>query len=121
MSYIKKDFDAAGTEVATKSENCAVVVTPRVSLQPAGNVPVESEKQFAYEDVLEMIGFGKSQWIMLLTCGLLLMMVINETMGMSIITIASQCDFDLTSMDKAIMSAAAFIGEIYQKGYVLLS
>lgn len=40
------------------------------------------------------------------------MMVINETMGMSYITIVSQCDFQTNSMDKAIMSAASFIGEL---------
>jgi len=40
------------------------------------------------------------------------MMVINETMGMSYITIVSQCDFNTNSMDKAIMSAASFIGEL---------
>lgn len=63
-----------------------------------------------YEEALDLIGFGKVQLIVLLTCGLLLMMVINETMGMSIITIASQCDFSTSSMEKAIMSGAAFIG-----------
>ncbi|CAD6995138.1 unnamed protein product [Ceratitis capitata] len=66
--------------------------------------------QHDYETVLNIIGFGTTQWIMLVICGLLLMMVINETMGMSIITIASQCDFATTSVDKAIMGAASFIG-----------
>ncbi|KAH8383934.1 hypothetical protein KR009_011379 [Drosophila setifemur] len=64
-----------------------------------------------YEDVLQLIGsFGRVQWIVLLAAGLLLMMVINETMGMSYITIVSQCDFETNSMDKAIMSAASFVG-----------
>ncbi|KAH8407222.1 hypothetical protein KR222_010895 [Zaprionus bogoriensis] len=63
-----------------------------------------------YEEVLELIGFGRVQWIVLFASGLLLMMVINETMGMSYITIVSQCDFETNSMDKAIMSAASFIG-----------
>ncbi|KAL7740167.1 hypothetical protein ACLKA6_003879 [Drosophila palustris] len=63
-----------------------------------------------YEEVLQLIGFGRVQWIVLFASGLLLMMVINETMGMSYITIVSQCDFETTSMDKAIMSAASFIG-----------
>ncbi|KAH8366800.1 hypothetical protein KR200_011382 [Drosophila serrata] len=63
-----------------------------------------------YEDVLQLIGFGRVQWIVLIAAGLLLMMVINETMGMSYITIVSQCDFEMNSMDKAIMSAASFIG-----------
>lgn len=52
------------------------------------------------------------QWAVLFASGLLLMMVINETMGMSYITIVSQCDFQTNSMDKAIMSAASFIGEL---------
>lgn len=51
------------------------------------------------------------QWIILLASGLLLMMVINETMGMSYITIVSQCDFETNSIYKAIMSAASFIGK----------
>ncbi|KAH8295005.1 hypothetical protein KR018_005359, partial [Drosophila ironensis] len=64
-----------------------------------------------YEDVLQLIGrFGRVQWIVLFAAGLLLMMVINETMGMSYITIVSQCDFEMTSVDKAVMSAASFIG-----------
>lgn len=51
------------------------------------------------------------QWTVLFASGFLLMMVINETMGMSYITIVSQCDFQTNSMDKAIMSAASFIGK----------
>ncbi|ALC46844.1 CG12783, partial [Drosophila busckii] len=52
------------------------------------------------------------------------MMVINETMSMSYITIVSQCDFATNSMDKAIMSAASFIGNFtknvsYQESRVL--
>ncbi|XP_034112880.1 synaptic vesicle glycoprotein 2B [Drosophila albomicans] len=63
-----------------------------------------------YEEILKLIGFGRVQWIVLFASGFLLMMVINETMGMSYITIVSQCDFQTSSMDKAIMSAASFIG-----------
>ncbi|XP_054747232.1 synaptic vesicle glycoprotein 2B [Anastrepha obliqua] len=66
--------------------------------------------QHDYEAVLDMIGFGRTQWIMLLVCGMLLMVLINETMGMSIITIASQCDFATSSVDKAVMNAASFVG-----------
>ncbi|XP_050339698.1 synaptic vesicle glycoprotein 2B-like [Bactrocera neohumeralis] len=66
--------------------------------------------QHDYDTVLDMIGYGRTQWLLLITCGLLLMMVINETMGMSIVTLASQCDFATTSVDKAIMSAASFVG-----------
>lgn len=112
MSYIKKDFDAVENSVPSNYVLSKSAIPPnRIYIKSCEKGSLESEKQFAYEDVLQLIGFGKTQWIMLFTCGLLLMMVINETMGMSIITIASQCDFDSTSMDKAIMSAAAFIGK----------
>lgn len=47
------------------------------------------------------------------------MMVINETMGMSYITIVSQCDFQTNSMDKAIMSAASFIGKSLKFFFIL--
>ncbi|XP_037943989.1 mitoferrin-like, partial [Teleopsis dalmanni] len=70
----------------------------------------DNEKRYEYEEILNLIGFGSTQWIVLFTCGLLLMMVINETMGMSILTIASQCDFETNSVQKAILSAACFIG-----------
>ncbi|EDW83976.2 uncharacterized protein Dwil_GK13894 [Drosophila willistoni] len=70
----------------------------------------ESHESHEYEEVLELIGFGRVQWTVLFAAGFLLMMVINETMGMSYITIVSQCDFATNSMDKAIMSAASFIG-----------
>ncbi|EDV53719.1 synaptic vesicle glycoprotein 2B [Drosophila erecta] len=74
-----------------------------------------------YEEVLQIIGFGRVQWIVLFAAGLLLMMVINETMGMSYITIVSQCDFEMNSIDKAVMSAASFIGifcSSYYWGYL---
>ncbi|XP_018794373.1 PREDICTED: synaptic vesicle glycoprotein 2B [Bactrocera latifrons] len=77
--------------------------------------------QHDYDTVLDIIGYGRTQWLMLITSGLLLMMVINETMGMSIVTIASQCDFATTSGDKAIMSAASFAGIVlfsYVWGYL---
>lgn len=105
MSFVNKDLSANESQISSEGK-------PRISVQSNGtNASLDVEKKHGYEDVLEILGFGKTQWIMLLTCGLLLMVVINETMGMSIITIASQCDFESSSMDKAIMSAAAFIGE----------
>ncbi|XP_017873956.1 PREDICTED: synaptic vesicle glycoprotein 2C isoform X1 [Drosophila arizonae] len=83
-----------------------------VSQQDAESKP--SQKSMSdgheYEEVLELIGFGCVQWVILIASGLLLMMVINETMGMSYITIVSQCDFQTNSVYKAVMSAASFVG-----------
>lgn len=56
-------------------------------------------------------GFGKVQMIVLVVCGLILMAVINETMGMAIIIPAAQCDLALSSTRKGVISAVSFIGK----------
>ncbi|XP_064556867.1 synaptic vesicle glycoprotein 2B isoform X1 [Drosophila montana] len=78
--------------------------------KPADAIEKTMSAGHEYEEVLELIGFGRVQWTILVASGLLLMMVINETMGMSYITIVSQCEFGTNSVDKSIMSAASFIG-----------
>lgn len=45
-----------------------------------------------------------------MVCGLILMAVINETMGMGIIIPAAQCDLALSSSRKGVISAVSFIG-----------
>uniref|UniRef100_A0A1A9ZZ28 Major facilitator superfamily (MFS) profile domain-containing protein n=1 Tax=Glossina pallidipes TaxID=7398 RepID=A0A1A9ZZ28_GLOPL len=96
------------TEFQTNRNSNLPVVIPVIT--GVKSDATETEVCHEYEDVLDIIGFGKTQWIVLFTSGLLLMMVINETMGMSIITIASQCDFSTTSQEKGLLGAAAFIG-----------
>ncbi|KRF78581.1 synaptic vesicle glycoprotein 2B isoform X2 [Drosophila virilis] len=78
--------------------------------KPADAIEKTMSAGHEYEEVLELIGFGRVQWTILVASGLLLMLVINETMGMSYITIVSQCEFGTNSVDKSIMSAASFIG-----------
>lgn len=55
-------------------------------------------------------GFGKVQILVTLCCGLIVMEVITESMMMSIIMPAAQCDLKLTSTDKGILSTAVFLG-----------
>lgn len=56
------------------------------------------------------LGFGKVQIVVLLVCGLILMAVITETMGIAIIIPAAQCDLALSSSRKGVISAVSFIG-----------
>lgn len=46
-----------------------------------------------------------------MVCGLILMAVINETMGMAIIIPAAQCDLELSSSRKGVISAVSFSGK----------
>ncbi|XP_017471975.1 PREDICTED: synaptic vesicle glycoprotein 2B [Rhagoletis zephyria] len=116
--------------MATNAEGPCESKLPTV-LNIGGNLATSEEnasapqdtqlQQHDYEAVLDMIGFGCAQWVILLVCGLLLMVVIDETVGMSIITIASQCDFATSAIDKAIMNASSFAGIVifsYVWGYL---
>lgn len=49
---------------------------------------------------------------MLLTCGLFILTVLTETMGMSIIMAAAKCDLELTDTRNGIISSVSFIGNI---------
>lgn len=50
------------------------------------------------------------QVIQLAVVGLLLMAVINETMGVAYIIPAAQCDLNLSTTDKGILSSMTFLG-----------
>lgn len=55
--------------------------------------------------------------MVLLVCGLILMAVINETMGMAIIVPAAQCDLELSSSRKGVISAVSFIGTLGKNSF----
>lgn len=50
------------------------------------------------------------QVIVLLVCGIIIMSVLTETMGMGLIMTAAQCDMQLTATRKGIISSVTFIG-----------
>lgn len=71
---------------------------------------------FSFCDLMEkmciFLGFGKIQIIMTICCGFVIMEIVSETMMMSIIMPAAQCDLKLTSSDKGILSASPILGKI---------
>lgn len=66
--------------------------------------------EFTYEEALVNIGFGRVQLYVLIVSGICLMAVINETVGMSIISLSSICDLETDTQKRAILSATGFIG-----------
>ncbi|TMW47208.1 hypothetical protein DOY81_007714 [Sarcophaga bullata] len=56
----------------------------------------KSDNQWDYEEILEIIGFGKTQWILLLVSGLLTMTSMGVFLSVGLIGIASQCEFDVS-------------------------
>ncbi|XP_041968012.1 4-hydroxybenzoate transporter PcaK-like [Aricia agestis] len=75
---------------------------------------VDSEKlnEVAFEDAFKVTGHGKFNHLVLLTCGLILLNVSMETVGMSYVITAAECELRLTSHHKGMVTAAAFIGII---------
>lgn len=55
---------------------------------------------------------------MLLICGLFILTVLTETMGMSIIMAAAKCDLELTDTRNGLISSVSFIGNLNNELFV---
>ena len=99
----------------------------------------KEEKEWLFDDALALIGesisftidknylkkflsgFGKVQYALIILCGFMLISTISETIGMMLLITPSQCDLNLTTFDKGILSVAAYVGIIlpsYMWGYL---
>ncbi|CAH0554073.1 unnamed protein product [Brassicogethes aeneus] len=66
----------------------------------------------SFEDAIHMTGFGKFNLFVIITCGGCLMCVILETMCMSFIIPAAQCDLNLNLSEKGLLSSISFFGVV---------
>ncbi|XP_047504793.1 synaptic vesicle glycoprotein 2C-like [Pieris napi] len=80
----------------------------------SSDVERSSEKlnEVCFEDAFELTGHGKFNHLVLLTCGLIMLNVSMESVGMSYVITAAECELELTSEHKGLLNAAAFIGII---------
>ncbi|CAH1635490.1 unnamed protein product [Spodoptera littoralis] len=65
-----------------------------------------------FEDAFEQTGHGRLNHLVLFTSGLIMLNVSMESVGMSYAITAAECELQLTSKDKGLVNAAAFIGII---------
>ncbi|XP_028158703.1 synaptic vesicle glycoprotein 2A-like isoform X2 [Ostrinia furnacalis] len=70
------------------------------------------EDEVFFEDAFELAGHGRFNYLVLFTSGLILLNVSMESVGMSYVVTAAECDLQLSSQDKGLVTAAAFIGII---------
>ncbi|XP_055680185.1 synaptic vesicle glycoprotein 2A-like [Lutzomyia longipalpis] len=68
------------------------------------------EKKISLDEALDLLGFGRVHLLVVFAAGLCLLTVINETMGIGMLLPAAQCDLELTSADKGLLSAISFLG-----------
>lgn len=72
----------------------------------------EKESHVTLEDALAATGFGKFNYAMIVLTGAVLGSVFLETVSINFILPVAQCDLNLTTEDKGLLSGIGFIGII---------
>lgn len=76
------------------------------------DIPASAVKRIkTSEEVFGEIGYGRSQLEILFVVVLVLMTSINENIGTSFILPAAQCDLNLSTQDKGLLSGMISVGE----------
>lgn len=68
------------------------------------------DHEWLFEDALSHIGIGKVHYYLTFITGLIISASMTETMGMNFIMKSAQCDLELTSADKGLMSSISYLG-----------
>lgn len=84
---------------------------PKVARVSVIEVPSSVKRIRTSEEVFSEIGYGRSQLEILFVVVLVLMTSINENIGTSFILPAAQCDLDLSTQDKGLLSGMISVGE----------
>lgn len=93
--------------------NRTPVFTVEGSKTLTNGLPIDLEsKSYSFDEVLDIVGFGRTTLHIFIASSMVMMAVLNETMGISIIIPASQCDLSLSSTDKGILTGVSFAGII---------
>ncbi|XP_049870534.1 synaptic vesicle glycoprotein 2A-like [Pectinophora gossypiella] len=82
--------------------------------KPASDTERSMEKQneTSFEEAFELTGHGRFNHLVLLTSGMIMLNVSMESVGMSYVIPAAECELQLSSEHKGLLTAAAFIGII---------
>lgn len=84
---------------------------PKVARVSVIDVPSSVKRIRTSEEVFSEIGYGRSQLEILFVVVLVLITSINENIGTSFILPAAQCDLDMSTQDKGLLSGMISVGE----------
>ncbi|XP_029722798.2 synaptic vesicle glycoprotein 2B [Aedes albopictus] len=96
-------------------------IDPATSNGKLGQAKDEEPKSHTFDEAIDIVGFGRTGWQVFLVSALIMLAVINETMGISILIPASHCDLNLSATDKGVLTGVSFAGIILTShlwGYV---
>ncbi|XP_061505882.1 putative transporter svop-1 isoform X2 [Anopheles gambiae] len=85
------------------------------------SMPDIAGKTYTFDEVIDIIGFGQTTLQIFIASSIIMMAVLNETMGISIVIPAAQCDLNLSATDKGILTGVSFAGIIVSShfwGYI---
>lgn len=74
--------------------------------------PVKSSANVTLDDALARTGFGKFNYILIVLTGAVLGCVFLETVSINVILPVAQCDLEMTTQNKSLLSTVGFVGLI---------
>lgn len=77
---------------------------------PNASQTSNDDREWLFEDALSFIGIGKVHYFLIFISGLMIAASITETISVNFIMIAAECDLELSSTDKGLLSSAAYVG-----------
>lgn len=103
-------YQACSTKSSTlKSDQ--VVLKGEVADEDTRN-SMKPGQVYTVDDAIEKLGFGPFQIIIFFFCGLLWLADAMELMILSILSPAVKCQWDLSSMEEAIITSVVFVGAL---------
>lgn len=103
---------------ATIFVSITVAVHHQATMQPVPEISTDQKiskakcRQVNFEEALRRTGYGKFNYFLVILSGAVLSTVLLETLGVSFILPIAECDLNLTTKDKGLLSAVAFVGII---------
>ncbi|XP_058458628.1 synaptic vesicle glycoprotein 2B-like isoform X1 [Malaya genurostris] len=77
-----------------------------------GNGKELEVQSHSFDEAIKLVGFGGISWQIFLVSALVMLAVLNETMGISILIPAAHCDLNLSATDKGMLTGVSFAGII---------
>ncbi|XP_034483579.1 synaptic vesicle glycoprotein 2B-like [Drosophila innubila] len=70
------------------------------------------------DDVLNVLGFGRMQLILFISCATQQMYISNEQFGLGLVSVAASCDFQIDEHRMAWLMTAVFIAQVGSSHYL---
>lgn len=66
-----------------------------------------------FDEALKRLGFGKFNYIVVILSGIIMAASAYESVGISYVFPVAECDLEMTTKDKGMLSAISCVGEFF--------